>query len=128
MTAKSDYLEGKIIEHVLRNVSYTSPTTVYVGLFTSDPGEASGGTEVSGNGYARTAATFGAHSGGICSNSAAVTFPVATGSWGTVTHFVIFDASTGGNRLYHGSLTTSKAITTDDVFEFPAGNLAIGEQ
>jgi hypothetical protein len=126
MSAATDYLEAALLNHVLRNVAYTSPTTVYVGLFTAAPGETGGGTEVSGNGYARQAVTFGAPSGGTCENSAQVTFPAASGgNWGTITHFALFDASTAGNMLIYGALTASKVINDGDVFTFPVGNLDI---
>jgi len=52
MAGKSDYLENKVLDHVLRNTSYTPPATVYLGLFTANPTDAGGGTEVSGNAYA----------------------------------------------------------------------------
>jgi hypothetical protein len=66
----------------LRNTSYTSPATVYVSLYTTDPTDADSGTEVSGGSYARTAVTFGAPSNGVSTNSADVTFPTATASHG----------------------------------------------
>ena len=78
MSEFSDYLENALINAVLRNTSYTSPATVYVALFTSDPTDAGTGTELSGNGYARTAVTFGSPSNGVTTNSADVTFPTAT--------------------------------------------------
>ena len=84
MAEISNFLENAIINATLRNTTYTSPATVYVGLFTSDPTDAGSGTEVSGGSYARTAVTFGAPSNGTSTNSAAVEFPQATGSWGTV--------------------------------------------
>ena len=46
MAELSNYLENKLLDHILKNVSYTSPTTVYVGLFTSDPTDAGSGTEI----------------------------------------------------------------------------------
>jgi hypothetical protein len=60
----SDYLEDAVLDHVFRNTALTSPTTVYVALYTATPSDAGGGTEVSGGSYARTAGTFGAASGG----------------------------------------------------------------
>lgn len=133
MSAMSNYLEGKLVEHTLRNVAFTSPTTVYVALFTSTAtlAELEAGTltnEVANAAaYARTAVTFGAHSNGLCENSAAVTFPTATGSWGTVRFFAIMDGNTHGvgNVLVFGQLTADKTITTDDVFQFPIGNLDV---
>jgi len=127
MSAKSDYLEDAILNHVLRNVSLTSPTTVYCALFTVAPTDSGGGTEVSGGSYARTAITFGAPSGGVVSNSAAVTFPTATAGWGTVVAFAIFDLVAGGNMLYYGNLTVSKVVLTNDVFEFLTGQLSVTE-
>jgi hypothetical protein len=125
MAAMSNYLENALINATLRNTSYTSPSVVYVGLFTSDPTDAGSGTEVSGGSYARKSATFGAPSDGASTISSAIEFDQATGSWGTVTHFGIYDASTSGNLLYHGALTASKAIDTGDVFKFATSALTV---
>lgn len=121
----SNYLENALINATLRNTSYTSPSTVYAALFTSDPTDAGSGTEVSGGSYARKAITFGAPSNGASTNSAAVEFDQATASWGTVTHFGIYDASTSGNLLYHGALTASKVIDTGDVFKFATSSVTV---
>ena len=121
----SNYLENALINATLRNTSYTSPSTVYVGLFTSDPTDAGSGNEVSGGSYAREAMTFGAPSNGASVNSAAVEFDQATGDWGTITHFAIFDALTTGNMLYHGALTASKTIETGDVFKFATSSVSV---
>jgi hypothetical protein len=125
MAEMSNYLENAVINAVLRNTTYTSPTTVYVGLFTSDPTDAGSGTEVSGGSYARVAVTFGAPSNGVSVNSAAVEFPQATGSWGTITHIGIHDALTTGNLLFHTALDTSKAIATGDIFKIAISNLSV---
>ena len=125
MTAMSNYLENALINATLRNTSYTSPSTVYVALFTSDPTDAGSGTECSGGAYARQSATFAAPSDGASSISADVEFPQATGSWGTLTHFGIFDASSSGNLLYHGALTSSKTIATGDVLKITSSNLTV---
>jgi hypothetical protein len=125
MAALSNYLENALMNAVLNNTSYTSPTTTFVGLFTSDPTDAGSGTEVSGGSYARQAASFGAASEGNCTNDADITFPQATGNWGTVTHFGLYDASTSGNLLFHGALTSSKVIETGDIFKIASTNLSI---
>jgi hypothetical protein len=125
MTAMSNYLENALINATLRNTSYTSPSTVYVALFTSDPTDAGSGTECTGGAYARQSATFGAPSDGASSISADVEFPQATGAWGTITHFGIFDASSSGNLLYHGALTASKTIATGDVLKITSSNLTV---
>ena len=125
MAEMSNYLEDALINATLRNTTYTSPAAVYVALFTSDPTDAGSGTEVSGGSYARTAVTFGAPSGGVTTNSAAVEFPQATGNWGTVGWIGIYDASTSGNLLYHTALDTSKTIETGDIFKISTGNLSV---
>jgi hypothetical protein len=125
MAEMSNYLENALINATLRNTSYTSPAAVYVGLYTSDPGEGNTGTEVSGGSYARTAVTFGAPSNGVSTNSASVTFPTATGTWGTVTHVGILDATTSGNLLYYTALDASKSIASGDVFTISTGNLSV---
>ena len=126
MSAISNYLENALINATLRNTTYTSPTTVYAALFTSDPTDAGSGTEVSGGSYARKAITFAAPSDGVTTNSAAACeFDQATGSWGTITHFAIFDALTTGNMLYYGALTTSKTIASGDVFKFATSSVSV---
>ena len=125
MSEMSNYLENGLLNAVLRNTSYTSPTTVYVGLYTSNPGEGNTGTEISGNSYARKSATFGAPSDGVCTNSAAVEFDQATGSWGTVSHVGLLDAITSGNLLFYTDITTSKTIETGDIFKIAAGSLSV---
>lgn len=121
----SNYLENALINATLRNTSYTSPTTVYVSLYTTNPDEDDSGTEVSGGSYARTSVTFGAPSNGTSTNSADVTFPTATASWGTVSHIGIHDASTAGNLLYYTALDSSKTIDSGDVFKISSTNLSV---
>lgn len=125
MAEFSNYLENALINAVLRNTSYTSPTTTYVALYTSDPTDADTGTEVTGGSYARTAATFDSPSNGVTQNSASITFPTATASWGTITHIAIRDASTSGNLLFHTPLDESKTVGTGDIFTISTGNLTV---
>ena len=125
MAEMSNYLENALVNAVLRNTAYTSPTTVYLALYTSDPTDADSGTEVSGSAYARQAITFGAPSNGVTTNSAAIEFPQATGSWGTITHVGIRDALTTGNLLFHTPLDASKTIATGDVFRVAIGSLSV---
>lgn len=143
MAAMSDYLENKLIDQLFRNVAYTFPTTLYIGLLTAAPSDTGGGTEVTGGSYARVsvsnsttnwAATNSAGStanpsagtGGTTSNNNAITFPAPTANWGTVTHFAIFDASTSGNLLWWGALTVSKTVNNGDAApSFAAGALTV---
>lgn len=122
----SDTFETRVLTWVFTADAATRPTAWYLALFTTDPADDASGTEVStsGTAYARQSATFTV-SGDTASNSAAIEFPTATASYGTVTHVGIFDASTAGNLIAHAALTTSKAIDTGDVFRVPAGDLDI---
>jgi 2-keto-4-pentenoate hydratase len=127
MSAASDYLENKVLDHVLKNTAYSQPANLYIGLWTADNGLEAGTltAEVSGGSYARMLVTFGAASGGSASNSATVTFPAATANWGTITHVAVMDALTSGNVLFHGAVTTSKTIENGDTFQISSGNLTI---
>lgn len=150
MTALTDTFENKLIDFLFRGQALgitgasaaagSGPTNLYVGLFTVNPTDGTAGTEVSGNAYARVAVasslanwagtqgagTTAASSGtsGTTSNNGVITFPTPTPSgWGTVVGFGIFDASSGGNLLAFGALTTSKTINPGDPVTFPAGSL-----
>lgn len=125
MAEISNYLEDAIINATLRNTSYASPTTVYIGLYTSNPTDANTGTEVSGGSYARKSVTFAAPSDGVALSNADVIFDTATANWGTVTHIGILDALTSGNLLYHTQLDTSKVIDTNDIFRINSGALTV---
>ena len=125
MSEMSNYLENALINGTLRATNYTAPSTVYLALYTTDPTDADTGTEVSGGSYARQSITFGAPSNGVSTNSADITFPTATGSWGTVGWVGIRDNSTGGNLLYHTPLDASKTIASGDIFKVSTGNLSV---
>lgn len=133
MGSKSDYLEDAILDHVLGGGDYTRPATVYIALFTVTPDDTGGGTEVTGGSYARKSVTnnntnWPASSGGVKTNGVAFTFPTASADWGTVVAFGIFDASSGGNLLYWGVLTSSRTINSGDTSSFAVGSLAISEE
>ena len=121
----SDYAEGAVLDHVFNKTAYTQPT-LYVGVSTADPTDTNAGiAEPVGNAYARVA-TIGAdwsRTAGEMSNGVAMAFPEATGSWGSLTHFAVFDAATAGNMIFHGALTTAKAIAANETLRFPIGNL-----
>jgi len=125
MSAMSDFLELEVLDHVLGTGSYTMPTTVRIGLSTGSFGDDNSGTELSGSGYARQAITFAAASSGSAATNGTVTFPTATGSWGSVSHYGIFDAASGGNLLVHGAFASAKTIGTGDVFRINSGDLTV---
>lgn len=136
MSALSDYLENKLLDHLLRNTAYTQPATLYFALFTADPGESgvTGELTIGTGAYARAAITNNNVNFPQCAasgtptktNGAAIQFPTATTAWGTVTHWAIYDvASTGTNMLMHGALTTPRYIASGDTPKIAAGALSI---
>lgn len=129
MSAASDYLENKVLDHVLGNTAFTQPSTIYLALFTADTGLESNSpsAEISttNTAYSRQTVSFGAASSGSASTDATVTFSAATANWGTITHVAVMDASTAGNVLFYGAVTTSKTIESGDTFQVSSGNLTV---
>lgn len=154
MAAMSDFLENKLIDWLFRAQAIgitgasaaagTGPTALYVGLLTAAPSDTGGGTEVTGGSYARVtvtssmtasgwagtqsagSTTASSGTGGTTSNNGAITFPAPTANWGTITHFGIYDASSAGNLLIWGALTTQKTVNNNDAApSFAAAALSI---
>jgi hypothetical protein len=133
MSEFSEYYENKIGDHMLRNQSFTVPTTIYVALFTAVTGlESDAPTlEVSGGSYARQTCTLSAFSGGASSNNANIEFPQATGDWGIVSHAALVDHvsnvtwGTNVHVLMWSALDASKTISTGDIFRINSGDLAV---
>lgn len=137
MSAMSDYLENQIVDHLFRGATFAKPASLFFGLLTAAPSDSGGGTEVTGGSYARVSvspsnsnfngthgSTTGASSGtgGNITNAVAITFPTPTANWGVVSHFGVYDASSGGNLLFHGALANSKTVNNGDAApSFPAG-------
>ena len=125
MSAMSNYLELEILDHVLGTGAYSHPSTVYLGLSVGSMAEDASGTELSGSAYARQSMAFAAASSGSAATNATITFPTATGSWGTVAYWSIWDAASSGNMLIHGVFTASKAITTGDILRVNSGDITV---
>jgi len=136
MSAASNYLENKLLDHTLKygTAPYVGASTLYLALFNSTSGTTAANleagtltdeTSTSGTAYARVAVTFATASGGSSATNATVTFAAATANWGTITHVAVMDASTSGNVLFWGAVTTSKTIETGDTFQVTSGNLTI---
>jgi hypothetical protein len=117
---------NKVAEAIVGKTTFTAPVN-YVGLSTTTPVIAgTGATEPVGNAYARvttSAATWATAAAGVTSNATAVTFPTATGTWGTVTYVVVFDAVTAGNLLWFAPLGVSKTVGSGDTPAFAIGQV-----
>jgi hypothetical protein len=126
MAALSDYAEKLLLDWLMTTGPATRPTTWFLALYTAAPSDSGGGTEVSTGGYARQAIAFGAAAtpGGTTSNTGVVEFE-ASASWGTITHIGIFDASTSGNLLWHGEMTTPRTIGDGDKLNFAIGSVTL---
>lgn len=141
MSAMSNYLENRIIDHIFRGFAFAVIPRTYISLHSSDPTEAGlTSNEVGGSGYTRatqlsnavnwlssnsSASGESTGSSGQTSNNVAITFPTPNGDWGTVTHFGVWDAPTGGNMLLKGQLTLPRTINTADVVSFPVSTLVV---
>lgn len=122
----SNTAETLVLDWLLTTGTATRPTAWYIALFTTDPAEDASGTEVStsGTAYVRKVAAFTV-TGNTASNSAAIEFPTATATFGTVSHVGVFDAVTNGNLIAYAALATSKVIDTGDVLRIPTSDLDI---
>lgn len=133
MGSFSNYTENKVLEHIVGEASFTMPTA-FVALYTADPTDTGTGSQaqevtLGANSYSRVATNtnhWASASGGTIKNGSDITFPEASGAWGTVTHFAILDASgTAANMLAHSALTATKAISSGDTPKFAADALTI---
>ena len=125
MSAMSDYLELKFLDHFTGTASTSAPSAVYLGLATGSIGDDASGSELTGNNYSRKAITFASASSGSIASNSAVEFDPASGSWGSVSHWGIFDASSSGNLLFRGSFTSAKTIASGDILKVASGSLTI---
>jgi len=124
MSALSNYSENLILNWLMRGEGETShPTSWHIALYTVAPNDAGGGTEVSGNGYSRQSVTWdqATGTGGTTDNASAASFTASGGNFGTIVAIGIHDASSGGNLLWHGALSTNKTVNDGDTLEFAAG-------
>lgn len=130
-----DTIENRTLDLQLGSSHDTTamPATVYVALITTAPSDANGTSIVevtSANAYARVAVTNNSTNwpnatGRVKSNGTLVSFPTATGSWGTVVGYAFYDAATAGNFLGYGALGSSQTPGAGVTPQFPAGALAV---
>lgn len=128
MAGLSDTFENRALDWLLVTGTPTRASGTWLALYTATPTDSTAGTEVTNaNAYARTALTFDAAASGATQNALDVTFPTATGAWGTVTHWAVVDSAThgGGNIIIYGAFNASKTIASGDVFQVLDGELDI---
>lgn len=125
MSAMTDYLRNKILDHVLNGVSYATPASLWLGLFTTETTPDGSGNEVSGGSYAREQMTFTSISFGSATNAADIFFPTATAPWYSIPYFGVFDAASGGNMLFYGKFNNAAFINTGNVYFIPTNSFII---
>src|SRR5262245_41688257 len=129
MAGLSDGSENKLLNVIFNQTNWTAPTAIYMSLHTADPGDTGTNEHASSGGYARVDCTSSfptaTGTGGSISNDVQINFPTATADWTTVTHWGIWDASTSGNFLLGGSLTTPRTATTGTQEQVLVGALTI---
>lgn len=125
MAALSDHAENLLLNFLMTTGTATRPTNWYLALYSAAPSDSGGGTEISGSGYSRQSVSWDAASGtgGTTSNSGNVTFTASGGNFGNVTHIGIFDASSGGNLLWHGAMAAAKQVNSGDSIQFATGSI-----
>lgn len=118
----SNYAELKILEHTTGKTAWTIPTNVYVKLHTGDAGEA-GTTNAASETTRKVAAWATAASGAIATSATLEWTNVAATE--TYTHWSMWDASTAGNCLWTGALSSSAAVTAGDTFQITSLTLSL---
>lgn len=129
MSQASNYLEEAILNYFFRNQAVAQPTTIYLALYINDPTDADTGTEVSGGGYSRKQVTFGAPAQtgdkAVISNNAKIEFDIATTDWGSVSHWGLRTAASGGSLLCRGSFSRVENVQSGNRLTIEIGNLQI---
>ena len=116
----TNYAEAQLLKWSMTDEAVTRPTVWYIALFSDATDDTGGGTELSGNGYAREAVDFGTTG---ATSAADVEFAASGGDWLEATHVAIFDHATAGNMWWHGPLSAAKQIDDGDTLTLPAGDI-----
>ncbi len=124
----STYAQNKILDHILKVASFTQPTHLYVALSRANPlADGSGIDEASSGSYARKICDdWDIASQRKTRNAVELVFATPTGAWGTLTHWAVYDALSGGNMIAFGALTATKSVATGNVVSVKAGDIEIG--
>lgn len=134
--SKTNYAEGKTLDAWFGNTAIPSNATLYFALFTVSPGETGGGTEYTGNAYARASLTNNTTNFPAATlanpstkqNNTSITFPtVTTADWTGIVGWAVMDASSGGNMLYYGTFGSTQAVSIGQTASWAAAGLTFTE-
>jgi hypothetical protein len=120
----SNFAENKLLDHVTGRASYTMPTDVYVKLHTGDAGE--NGTSNAATNTDRKELTFAAaSSGSIATTGTPSAEWTSIAAAETYSHWSLWDASTAGNCLWTGALSSSASVAIGDTFQITTLTLTL---
>lgn len=124
MAALTIAVATAILDHITGNGTYVAPATLYLALATDAQAVLDGTLtdEVVGNGYARKVVTFAPAVAGEAVTDVTVDFDVATGDWGSVSHFAICSGVSGANAVAYGAFSSAKAVTSGASAQVRAGD------
>lgn len=125
----STYFLNCIMGNVfMTKLSPTLPKKVYLGLSSTAPQvDGTGVSEpLASAGYQRVELTnLGEPVNGVVSNGGEIQFDESSASWGTITHFVLFDSPTDGNLLMFNQLSQSRSVETATIVMVKTGSLKL---
>jgi len=103
----------------------TLPDELYLGVSTTTPSvDGTGVTEPTSGGYSRVKlSVLSEPNNGVITNDDIVALPESTGNWGVITHYVVYDAITGGNLLVFTKLATSRTVEASTTVMFRTGDI-----
>lgn len=121
----STFWSNEVLDHLFGKGGrdYASPT-LWIALSTTEPSNDGSNVTEPADGYARVscvASTWTAGAADSLINSLTVSFGEASGDWGNISHFAIYDSITNGNMLAAGSIAVTKAIDIGDTPKFAPG-------
>lgn len=125
MSDLSNFAENLVMEF-LAGEAPSAPSGWYLSLHTGSPGEANdGANELTGNGYSRVTLSLAAVSGSSVSTDADAVFTASGGDWSAASHWGVYDASTNGNLILHGALSSGVTVTDGNTYTVSSGDLTV---
>ena len=104
------------------------PSKYYIGLSSTAPNISGGNvTEpLSNSGYKRVKLeNLSEPADGVITNEQAISFDESTANWGTMSHFVIYDALEAGNLLMYDTLSTPRNVEAATIVTIKANSLTL---
>lgn len=104
------------------------PSEYYIGLSSTAPNISGGNvTEpLSNSGYKRVKLeNLSEPADGVITNEQAISFDESTANWGTMSHFVIYDALEAGNLLMYDTLSTPRNVEAATIVTIKANSLTL---